>query len=113
MSSRTSLSMMGASRSVGTCRCCSTDFDTRGPSRSRERSEWPRDAHRGEVDGDKSPWLTDDVHALTEPGGFCADWPGSGTGDGAWDYEQEDVPYWWYQAIIPAEYRLPHLTTAW
>lgn len=58
------------------------------------------------------PYLeTDDVHSLTEPGGLCEDWPHPVFVNLRWDYDQEDVPYWWYQAIIPAEYRLPHLTT--
>ncbi len=93
------------------CRCCNEQPRHRGSQRARERAEWRRDAHRGEVDGGKDPWPTADVHGLTEPGGLCADWPHPVFVNLRWAYDQETVPFWWYQAIIPAEHRLPHLTT--
>lgn len=94
------------------CRCCNEQHRHRGGQRGRERVEWQADYIRGEFDGDQL-WPGEEVHDLKEPGSMCDNWSDHGSGDGAWDYEQEDVPFWWYQAIIPAERRLPHLTTAW
>lgn len=89
------------------CRCCNEQHRHRGAQRGRERDEWRRDYLRGEVDGGYPYLETDDVHSLTEPGGLYEDWPHPVFVNLRWDYEQEDVPYWWYQAIIPAEHRLP------
>lgn len=101
------MSMLQSRKSGAYYYCCNESLVIVGIARSREEREWRSDYLRGEVDGGYPYLETDDVHSLTEPGGFCADWTGSGTGDGAWDYEQEDVPFWLYQAIIPAEHRLP------
>lgn len=101
------MSMLQSRKSGASCHCCNESLVPVGTARAREAREWQQDYHRGEVDSGKGPWLTDDVHSLTEPGGLCTDWPGSNSGDGAWDYDQEHMPFWWYQAIIPAEHRLP------
>ncbi|WP_130841668.1 hypothetical protein [Corynebacterium neomassiliense] len=110
MSTRTTARMMGNDLSAAPCYCCNERRRDRGSQKRQERTEWRRDAHRGEVDGG-DPWPTDDVHGLKELGGLCADWPDPVFVNLRWDYDQEDVPFWWYQAIIPPEYRLPHLTT--
>lgn len=108
MTSRDASRMMGNDLTSAPCYCCNERRRPRGAQRQQERDSWQRDVHRGEVDRD-AYFLTDDVHGLTEPGGLCSDWPHPVFVNLRWDYDQEDTPFWWYQAIIPAEHRLPNL----
>lgn len=106
------MSMLQSRKSGAYCYCCNESLVPVGIARAREDREWQRDYRRGEVDGGYPYLETDDVHSLTEPGGLCEDWPYPVFVNLRWDYEQEDAPFWWYQAIIPAEHRLPNQTTA-